>query len=610
MGIPAFFRQIIEKYPKTHSPSIDKKIDYFFVDFNSIIYDSYVKIMKKNKIYASNTQFENFLITEVVKTIVEMTINVVKPQKLLYIALDGSAPRAKMVQQRWRRYKHIKEHDYQLELIEKYEIEKPSITWDTSSHIAPGTKFMKKLSTTLKKKINSGALSKHNKDLDIILSDSTVPGEGEHKFLPLIREMKNLDDTICIYSPDADMIVLSMATMKKNIWILRKVKTTDDASDVEKSYRSNGSEYLYLSIDEYVGAFINKLGFSEDTMVKDKKLDNVRIVIDYVFLTFFGGNDFVMPIPYLKIREERKAGSNTGGLGILMNIYQQLLSSEHDYLIIIKDGKYIVNMTFLIHIFESIVKSEDYFMRGIQMRMDKVKEGFGDELKLDKEEGKTLYEKDMIRYNHYEYYSKLHPFYEKYKPIFDKFNFSKPKHIWKPIYYEHFFGIKPNVLPEYNTYRTKVCINYLESLIFTLRYYFEGVPSWNWHYRFRAPPVASDLLTNLTKFVHDINTIKFVMGEPYKQFDQLMMILPPQMGNLLPKSYHNLMKDKLLPYYPIGFELDVVLGGKHIYSEPVLPFIDDKVVIEATQRVDKSLTKEERERNTISMEPYVKKKTK
>jgi len=598
MGIPAFFRQIVEKYPNTHAPSIDQKIDFFFIDFNSIIYDVYAKIMKETSINGTNTQFENFLIAEVSKKTQEI-INVAKPHKMLYLALDGSAPRAKMVQQRWRRYKHVKDAEYFTQLKDKYDIHQSGITWDTSSNIAPGTKFMKKLSKELKKKINNGSFSTHEKNLEIILSDSSVPGEGEHKFLPIIRDLKNTNDVICIYSPDADMIVLSMATMKNNIYILRKVKGGDDATDIEKSYRASAFDYLFLSIDKYTEAFIENLG------ITGEKKDHHHIIIDYVFLTFLGGNDFVLPIPYLKIRDERKAGGNTGGLGILMNIYRQLLPLEKDYLVDIKNGKYTINMLFFTHIFENIVKSEDYYMRGIQMRINRVREGQGDEQKLEKEEGKTLYEKDVIRYEHYEYYSKLHPHYDKFKPIFQKFDFMKPKHVWKHVYYEHFFGIKPDVLPEYNTYRTKICQNYLESLVFTLQYYFESIPSWTWYYRFRAPPVASDLLTNLSKFSNNMNEIKFELNYPYKPLDQLMMILPPQMGHLLPRGYHNLMKGELLPYYPIGFELDVVLGGKHIYSEPILPYIDDQKLLLLTENV--KLTKEEQERNTICMDPYVKK---
>ncbi len=599
MGIPAFFRQIVTNYPKTHTAKLEKKMDYFFVDFNSIIYDVFAKLMKENSINSTNAKFENLLVSKVVKKIIEMN-NLIEPQKMTYLALDGSAPRAKMVQQRWRRYKGVKDEEYHKELKQKYDIEQSPITWSPSSNIAPGTKFMKKLSVELRKKIDGGDFSKHQKDLTVILSDGNVPGEGEHKFLPIIREMKDKNDTICVYSPDADMIVLSMATRKNNMWIMQKLKSGDESPDAVKDYLRDGYEYIFLSIDEYKDVFVENLGIDGD------KKDPIRLITDYVFLTFLGGNDFVMAIPYLLIRREPKKGSNAGGLNILLNIYQQLLTQEKDYLVIIKNGQYSINHMFFLHIFEKISRSEDYYMRGIQMRINRVKnEGQGDDMKIEKEADKSLYERDVIRYEHYEYYSKLHPQYDKFKPIFQKFDFTKPKHVWKPIYYEHFFGIKPDVLPEYNVYRTKICQNYLESLIFTLRYYFEKIPSWTWYYRFRAPPVASDLLTNLSKFSNNMNAVVFTESQPYKPLDQLMMILPVQMGHLLPKGYHELMKGDLLPYYPIGFELDVVLGGKHIYSEPVLPYIDDQRVLDMTSKV--KLTKEEEERNAISLEPYVKK---
>ena len=36
--------------------------------------------------------------------------------------------------------------------------------------------------------------------------------------------------------------------------------------------------------------------------------------------------------------------------------------------------------------------------------------------------------------------------------------------------------------------------------------------------------------------------------------------------------------EEIIQYYPIDFELDAVLGGKHIYSEPILPIADaDKI---------------------------------
>lgn len=598
MGIPAFFRLIVTNYPKTHTAKLDKKIDYFFIDFNSIIYDVVHKLMAEGLNKMTNTKFETLLINKVVQKVLDM-VKLIEPQKMLYLAIDGSAPRAKMVQQRWRRFKGVKDEEYYKELKQKHNVEPSPITWSQSSNIAPGTKFMKKLTTALRKKIDAGDFSKHQKDLIMILSDSSVPGEGEHKFLHIIREIKDKNDTICVFSPDADVIVLSMATRKNNIWVMQQLKPGDSSPDAVKDYLRDGYEYIFLSIDEYKDVFIENLG------IEGNKKDDIRIITDYVFLTFLGGNDFVMAIPYLLVRKQPKKLSNSGGLNILLNIYRQLLPNEKDYLVIINNGKYSINNMFFLHIFEKLSKSEDYYMRGLQMRINRVKnEGQGDEEKLDNEADKSPYEVDKNRYEHCEYYSKLHPQHDKYKSIFEEFDFMKPKHVWKPVYYKHFFGIKPDVLPEYNIYRSNICMNYLESLVFTLKYYFEGIPSWNWYYRFRAPPTASDVCVNLTKFIKNMNDIKFEMGEPYKPFDQLMMILPPQMGNLLPKGYDKLMKNELLQYYPIDFELDVFLGGKHIYSEPILPYIDDQHVLSETAKV--VLTAEEKTRNVVNNEPYTK----
>lgn len=586
MGIPAFFRQIIEKYPKTHVPKLVEKIDYLFIDFNCIIYDAYYEI-DKAEINTTILKFENYLISQVIKKLNNIIDNV-KPQTMIYVAMDGTAPRAKMIQQRWRRYKGIKSTEYFNKLKEKYGIKKDQIDWSASANISPGTKFMKKMSIALKRKIN-------RKNVNIVISDSNVPGEGEHKFMPIIRSMKNKQDSVCIYSPDADLIVLSMATHKNNIWILRKVRKGSDATEIEKDYILNGHEYLYLSIDEYRNGFVEQLGING-------KINKVRIITDYVFLTFLGGNDFVMPMPYLKIKEEKR-GVNIGGLNILLNIYARIFTMEGNYLIYMRNGSYCVNMRFMRNIFEDIVKSEDYYMRGIQMKINAVREGKGDEIKLENEKGKTEYEVERIKYEHYEYYSKLHPEYNKYKDIYEKIDFMKPKHEWKGIYYQHFFNLDPKNYSEYNSYRTRICINYLESLVFTLKYYFEGVPSWTWYYRYRAPPVASDLLTNLEKFLPNMNVIQFDMGKPYKPFDQLMMILPQQMGILLPKKYRDLMKGELLEYYPIGFEMDVFLGGKYIYAEPILPYINDKKIVAETRKI--TLTKEEKGRNEIIDTPYI-----
>lgn len=52
--------------------------------------------------------------------------------------------------------------------------------------------------------------------LNVFYSDCCVPGEGEHKIMDFIRFSKqaglfNDTTTHCVYSPDADVILLTLA---------------------------------------------------------------------------------------------------------------------------------------------------------------------------------------------------------------------------------------------------------------------------------------------------------------------------------------------------------------------------------------------------------------
>ena len=65
------------------------------------------------------------------------------------------------------------------------------------------------------------------KGLEVILSDSRTPGEGEHKIFEHIRYTSRLKDydkstSHCIYGADSDLIILSLATQIPYITILRE----------------------------------------------------------------------------------------------------------------------------------------------------------------------------------------------------------------------------------------------------------------------------------------------------------------------------------------------------------------------------------------------------
>jgi 5'-3' exoribonuclease 2 len=128
------------------------------------------------------------------------------PRKLLYLAIDGVAPRAKMNQQRERRFKSAKDAKQKkadqerddLDFIELYgdEVFMNKIlpyrrsAWD-SNQITPGTLFMDRVAANLREyiceRLAGDPLWAH---LTVILSDSNVPGEGEHKIYEFIRRQR------------------------------------------------------------------------------------------------------------------------------------------------------------------------------------------------------------------------------------------------------------------------------------------------------------------------------------------------------------------------------------------------------------------------------------
>ena len=145
------------------------------------------------------------------------------------MAVDGVAPRAKMNQQRSRRFRTAQEHT---ENLAKAERNGENVEDAFNSNcITPGTTFMAKLSKQLKyfvhKKITEDALWQ---GVDVILSGHEVPGEGEHKIQEFIRLTKaqegyNPNMRHCLYGLDADLIMLGLLSHEPHFCLLREEVT-------------------------------------------------------------------------------------------------------------------------------------------------------------------------------------------------------------------------------------------------------------------------------------------------------------------------------------------------------------------------------------------------
>lgn len=545
MGIPTYFRYLFEEHgPELLSYSI-KEIDYLFFDFNSILYNVFYKSIEDN-------QKEEIFLENIYKELETICLEI-NPKVEIYLFIDGPVPRAKMVQQRSRRYKSI-----QLQKILKKENH-----FNPSNNICPGTEFMFNLQIYLKNKFENleNKLKYHPK---IFMNDSNTFGEGEHKMMPLIRNM-NKNRSLCVMSPDNDLLSLLILTGKKNIYLFRIIDTI-----LKKMIRNDtDSRFIFISIDTIREKFY---ALQQKKITSFENLDIENILMDYNFLLSMVGNDFVQVLPYMRIK--------SGGMDILLSIYTNLINQSAEYLI--DKNTFSINQEFLKKIVYELSKGELARLKKVGSFID-----FEKNKKMENKEKEKL--EDKI--NHIYLCNPNSPLYEIYAEDFDKRIFDGSLHEIKKKYYT-FFGIRNR------KEKIEMIKEYLKSLKFTLLYYNQECPSYQWFYKYRCAPLFSDIFELLCNV--NINDIFFDgKGEICTPFQQLLYILPFASKNILPVPFHYLFTKYKLNY-PQNFKVDALQGLKYIYSEAILPeFRYEKSMKNDIQIIESSLSEKEKARNKI-----------
>ena len=159
---------------------------------------------------------------------IDRIVKIVRPKKLMYLAVDGVAPRAKLNQQRARRFRSAKERTEATEKArEAGELSGDAAVFD-SNCITPGTDFMdtfdRHLQYFIRKKLKEDPVWQ---PLTIIYSGHNVPGEGEHKIIHFIRTSKEEPGyqpnvRHCMCGLDADLVMLSLASHEPHFALLRE----------------------------------------------------------------------------------------------------------------------------------------------------------------------------------------------------------------------------------------------------------------------------------------------------------------------------------------------------------------------------------------------------
>ena len=326
MGVPKFFRWMSERYPAISQLIAENRIpefDCLYLDMNGIIHNC----------THSDSDSPSFRMTEdkmfiAIFNYIEHLFGKIKPKKLFFMAIDGVAPRAKMNQQRSRRFRTALDAEKARDKAIKEGVELPKEDAFDSNCITPGTDFMAKLTKQLKYFISK----KVSEDVDwqgveVVLSGHEVPGEGEHKIMEYIRQAKaqpNYDPNVrhCLYGLDADLIMLGLLSHDPHFCLLREEVTFGRQQKKSKELEHQNFYLMHLCIvREYLELEFQEL---QQDGALNFEYDMERIIDDFILMAFFVGNDFLPNLPNLHINE--------GALALMFQKYKQILPTLGGYI--------------------------------------------------------------------------------------------------------------------------------------------------------------------------------------------------------------------------------------------------------------------------------------
>jgi hypothetical protein len=352
MGIENFFNSILSK-----NCSSERNVKYFdrrmdckrlYLDFNSILffvsnnleedinYIIYSKIINKidekclklidryslQKIdfnYISDkihNDIDNGLFFELIDNYIKDMKRLVNVENIntIFISIDSIPSLSKIIEQRRRRMISFVKSGLKRKLYEKYadSFDINRRTYEDNkfkfkkSFISPVSNFMDKLKknlNTIKCRLSSEFINLEN----VIISDHNDFGEGEKKIMDDIinNDNKIKGEKIVIYSPDSDVIILSMINQmklcKSSISVIRH-------NTNEKTYDNISIDDIMNSIFQYISKDINL------------ELNIKRVINDICFIITLFGNDFIPKLEAIDLNIH---------LEVILDIYKKSLVSSY-----------------------------------------------------------------------------------------------------------------------------------------------------------------------------------------------------------------------------------------------------------------------------------------
>ncbi len=476
MGVFKFFGQWIKQKYKDCLLFIREggaipSPDCLLIDANSIFYGVVRDLYKKHPLSTFEDSYR--VICEALSDL----ISKVSPRRTVYISIDGVAGLCKQSQQRKRRFKTAAEarqkQEETKEDVEVSEEELQSIKGFDTIYFTAGTKYMEGLCEYIRV-----YFSKSAHPYTFIFDDMYNPGEGEHKIMEYIRGDKE-HGSFMIYSPDADLLMLSLASRRSNMFVIR-------ANDPKEERKHDiPIDYYIVHIDRLASKLTQKYQWESNARVVQPFIKD-QFIVDVVLFLFILGNDFLPGFPYVKIRDD--------GIETLFNVY---LSVVPYYGFLVHPTSRQLNQKGIAAMMKKMAEIEPGLLEKRYVEISNKREFYPDTV-LNDSVSRTISDKyviDMKRYRSL-YYS-------------TKFNFVDKEEI------------------------TTLCKEYFRGLCFVIQYYTRRIPTYDWYYPYSYAPTFMDLAQYALRY--EIEST-FVYRPSLTLVEALFSVIPPSKYFVLPNE--------------------------------------------------------------------------
>lgn len=465
-------------------------------------------------------------------------------------------------------------------------VEEEGVTHFNSNKITPGTPFSRRLSEWMVRKLDyeihkydnqplrrelyengngdssSSSTSSSSKtkmkgtpplflkSLFIGFSDSSLPGEGEHKIMDFIRRgcnfRKEYEDgnmtylhvppayenspqppvnSFCISGPDGDLLMLMFCAIPYIVRTAKKGKSNKPIRIYlyKRDHFTPGVWRIYDAIKILKSIYTELIVRPKITLQEGKGMN--KIIADFIYIGFSVGNDFV---PKLKMFYTLNDGLNT----ILDILKRDVYNSRGT-----PSGKTSRETSRLLCDKVKINKKITYIPNRSQTQIL-----FNSLAQLEEQEiasqyfvNQRLAEEDdpLTDYTLLSCFSSPPPSSEELGDYFD-WDMYRTKYYTKVIENRELGNDESLSLEDVIK---DMCFRYLSSLGWILQYYLTGIPSWDWHYGYSHAPLISDLSAYISSEVGaDVswtNLHTFTPSEPSSPLKAALSVLPHVSSYLL-----------------------------------------------------------------------------